>query len=107
MNQPPGIPPLIRRLAGSSAIEASRELPVAPCGTTNASCPLAPRNAPVPPVIVRVPSPGGRPGAGGPPAIPFDVMLPTDALRRREYRSVHQRRRLVLGYRLSLARLGH
>ena len=68
-------PPFTRRLAGSSVTEASRGVhePVP------AACPRAPRNAPVPPVTIRLErtNDGGAPGGGAPLKSPWMKMVPT------------------------------
>src|SRR5215472_8170160 len=69
-------PPLIRRLAGSSVIDAIRKGTVVPPLPT---IPRAPRNAPVPPTIAQPPFPWavGDPGEGGPPDSPKATIVPT------------------------------
>ena len=67
-------PPLMRRLAGSSVIEAARGLLPAP----EPAWPRAPRNAPVPPMIAQLLpcNTDGAPGGALPPASPVAAMLP-------------------------------
>src|SRR5258708_15374758 len=47
-------PPLRRRFAGSSVMEADRWTATPGGGATTPNCPRAPRNAPVPPVITEI-----------------------------------------------------
>src|SRR6266852_1941165 len=66
-------PPFVRRLAGSSAIDASLAAPPVPL-----TWPRAPRNAPVPPIIDQFArSVEGVPGGGEPPANPKLMIVPT------------------------------
>ena len=72
-------PPLRRRFAGSSVMEAPRWL-ATPGGFAAISiCPRAPRKAPVPPVIAKLLPPvavKGAPGGAEPPANPVVTMVP-------------------------------
>jgi hypothetical protein len=66
MRNEKAVPPLRRRLAGSSAISAALAAPPVP-----PTVPRAPRNAPVPPTIAQFPrSLEGIPGGAGPPLRP-------------------------------------
>src|SRR5579862_5057034 len=72
-------PPLRRRFAGSSVIEADRWTDPPGAGATTPICPRTPRNAPVPPVIAKLLPPvtvKGDPGGASPPGNPSATMVP-------------------------------
>ena len=72
-------PPLRRRFAGSSDMEAPRWEATPGGFATNSIWPRAPRNAPVPPVIAKLLPPvalKGAPGGAEPPPNPFVTIVP-------------------------------
>src|SRR5437867_13048922 len=73
MKRPLG-PPYLRRLEGSSSMEANRAVK----GAFVTNTPLAPRKAPVPPVTARFQAePAGTPGGVSPEVKPEIMIVPT------------------------------